>query len=122
MKIFLVWVAIVSAVMASSFLGLAILVAQESRQPVEFLRAEISVVPVGLLTVGIIPPIGTVDVGSSMSFEAVCGYDDGRVEVCNDLVTWVSSNPDVGRIDPDTGVVTGLFPGDVVIRASFGVD
>ena len=67
-------------------------------------------------TVVISPDNQSLRVARTLQFVGVC--KDGEGQVLNRPIVWSSSNPDIVRIDPVTGVATGVYPGDAVITGT----
>jgi len=100
------------------FVGMALLatiiLAQEdgARPPVQYLVGRLEVVPPGLRIVVVDPPLAALDVGATMQYTALgeftVGANDSEVRDISSQVFWVSMNPDVVVIDPESGIATGI--------------
>ncbi len=66
--------------------------------------------------ISISPPNGQVVAGGRLDLRAVVVGDTGST-ISDATVTWTSSSPDVASVSPD-GVLVGVSPGEVTVRAS----
>ena len=74
--------------------------------------------PAVLTQITLLPaPSTTVDLGQSRRFTALGPFSDGRVEDPLPNVTWLSTNPNIARIDAE-GMVTGMKAGKTTIQAT----
>ena len=106
-----------------AWVALALVSAQEDPRPlVEYVVGKGEVVPPGLRTVMVVPPLATLDVGATLQYTAIAEFSTGvtgsEVLDISDQVIWVSMNPDVIAIDQNTGLATGLAVGPFDISVS----
>lgn len=64
-------------------------------------------------SVAVSPPSGSVNVGETLRFTATA-QDDAGNELAGRQIVWSSSDPSVARIDPASGVATGVSVGGPV--------
>lgn len=78
--------------------------------------AVISVIPVPVDSVEVVPGAASLLIGETQPFGTVLRGRNGSV-LAGRVVNWTSSNPGVAAIDPNTGVVTTGVAGTAVITA-----
>lgn len=61
----------------------------------------------------------TVEVGSTAAIKVTAAYADGKTRDVTSMVTYVSSNPEIAKVD-DKGVITGVEDGNTNIIVTFG--
>lgn len=61
----------------------------------------------------------SVEAGDEIDLRVTLGYADGREEESRE-VRWESTDPSIARVDPSTGQLVALKPGEVVITAWAG--
>ena len=71
-----------------------------------------------LTSIQISPPSATIPKQTSVAFQAIGTFADGKTQDLTTLASWTSSMPSVATID--TGIATGLEPGTASVMALFG--
>lgn len=71
-----------------------------------------------LTAIAVSPTAPQVETGKTINLQAFGTYDDGTRKQVKSGVSWSSSDPTVGTIDANSGVLTGGQPGTTTITAS----
>lgn len=74
----------------------------------------------GLTSITVAPPTGTVRVGRTLTMSATGHFTDSVDRPLTSQVRWTSSKPGVAKVDPASGVVTGVKAGKATITVRSG--
>jgi hypothetical protein len=71
-----------------------------------------------LTSIAVSPTAPQVEVGKTITLQAFGTYDDGTRKQVKSGVSWSSGTPTAATIDANSGVLTGVTPGNSLITAS----
>ena len=80
--------------------------------------AILTVTAAKLMSIKVTPATAMVAVGVNRTFVATGTYSDGTSAIITNLVAWTSGDNGIAKVVPNTGVATGVLPGDAHIIAT----
>ena len=81
--------------------------------------AQLTVSTATLQSISVTPLSTLLAPGSTVSYQAVGTYSDTTTQYLSALATWSSSNTTVVTVTSNTGIATGILPGQATISATY---
>lgn len=78
-------------------------------------------IPPHLVSITVLPTNPTIPDNGSQQFQALGTYSYGPQVDLTNSVTWLSTAPGVATVHPGTGLATGVYAGNTVIRATYNL-